>query len=30
MYMPDTDPSDEVDMDWMMPWGEGAIHNCKN
>lgn len=30
MYMPDTDPSDEEDMDWMMPWGEGAIHNCKN
>jgi len=29
MYMPDTDPTDEEEMDWMMPWGEGAIHNCK-
>ena len=30
MYMPDTDSSDEEEMDWMMPWGEGTIQNCKN
>ena len=28
MYMPDANLEDEEEMEWLMPWGEGAIHNC--